>query len=425
MSIGAGNWKSNPVVILGCFDTKGEDFAFLRELLVSGGHRVYTVNVGIRGTTLLFPVDVEADEVAGAAGCSLVDLRSRGDRGAAVEEMGVGASEILRRLVDNGSVAGVIGMGGGGGTHIVLKAMQAVPFGIPKVCLSTLATHDLSRQVGSADIVLVPSVVDVAGLNSISRVTIGHAASAIGGMVNRRPHAAADSVMLGRIAVSMFGNTTECVDACIALLRGMGYEAIAFHANGAGGRTMESLIAAGYFDGVLDITTTELADELCGGVCSAGPERLTAAGGKGIPQVIVPGCLDMVNFWGMDSVPERYHGRQLYSWAPDITLMRTDVEENRMLGRLLADRVLASPLGTAVVLLPMDGLSQLDAPGGLFHSPETDRALFDSILSGVSGRAEVMEAPLHINDREFASLAVEALLGLLAKSASTRDRKSQ
>jgi len=281
-----------------------------------------------------------------------------------------------------------------------------------------LATHDLSRQVGSSDIVLVPSVVDVAGLNSISRVTIGHAAAAISGMAGSgsplEEHA--DRASRGRIAISMFGNTTACVTACSALLRGIGYEVISFHANGVGGRTMESMINGGYFDGVLDITTTELADELCDGVCSAGPGRLTAAARLGVPQVVVPGCLDMANFWSLDSVPSQYKDRQLYSWSPDITLMRTDSSENAILGRQLADKVQKAPAGTAVVLLPRAGLSQLDAVGELFHAPDVNEMLFDTIRTALAGKVQVMEAPLHINDREFASLAVNALLGLLSRS---------
>lgn len=418
--------QNKAIVMLGCFDTKGEDFAYLRDLLSNNGNGVYTINTGIRGSSDLFRVDVAAEHVAAAADCSLTDLRSRGDRGVAVEKMGLGAAAILKSLVDAGLVAGVIGMGGGGGTHIVLKAMQAVPFGIPKVCVSTLATQDLSRQVGGADIVLVPSVVDIAGLNSISRVTIGHAASAIKGMAAWHDAAEAPSRSnSGRIAISMFGNTTVCVEECCTLLKERDYEVIPFHANGVGGRTMESLIAGGYFDGILDITTTELADELCGGVCSAGPNRLTAAAGKGIPQVVVPGCLDMVNFWALDSVPQHYHSRQLYGWSPGVTLMRTNAEENRILGAQLADKVGKAPGGTAVVLLPKGGLSQLDAPGGRFHAPEVNAVLFDSMRSCLSDRAEVVETPSHINDWEFASLAVESLEGLLAESEAGRNKRTK
>ncbi len=410
--------SSGLVVIIGCFDTKSEDFCFLRELLLDYGHTVYTINVGVRGTTDSFPVDVEADKIALAAGSTLSDLRSGKDRGSAVEAMGQGAAIILNNMVLTTRISGVVGMGGGGGTHIVLRAMQAVPFGIPKVCLSTLATYDLSRQVGSADIALIPSVVDIAGLNSISRVTIGHAAAAISGMACRVSQAGEMDRYRRRIAISMFGNTTACVDACSSKLKIMGYEPIAFHANGAGGRTMESLIAAGYFDGVLDITTTELADELCGGVCSAGPDRLKSATAYGIPQVIVPGCLDMVNFWSIASVPPPYRDRKLYRWSPDITLMRTDERENLLLGRQLADRVSGASQGTVAVLIPLAGLSQLDAVGEPFHSPGINGVLFDSIRANLDGAVPVIEAPLHINERQFAELAVNTLLELMRGKAS-------
>lgn len=403
------------IVMLGCFDTKGDDFSYLWDLLINEGFRVLAVNTGIRGSTDRFPVDVEAGQVAAAAGVTLEMLRERGDRGMAVARMGQGAAAILAELVQGGDVAGVIGMGGGGGTHMVLTAMRRLPFGIPKVCVSTLATQDLSMQVGSADIVLVPSVVDIAGPNSISRITIGYGASAIAGMAawRVRQKAVASVTPRRRVAISMFGNTTACVDVCCELLKERGFEAIPFHANGTGGRTMESLIAEGYFDGVLDITTTELADDLCGGVCSAGPERLTAAAQQGIPQVVVPGCLDMVNFDAVDRVPVTYRDRQLYSWSPMVTLMRTNLEENRILGRLLAEKVSAAPSGTTVVLLPLGGLSQLDAPGGPFYVPEADKALFDALRWGLPRHVQLLESPRHINDPAFAAVAVDTLVELL------------
>lgn len=419
--MGATGVDSGAIVMLGCFDTKGEDFSLLRERIIMQGQPVFSINVGIKGTTSLFPVDIEAADVASAAGRKLDELRALGDRGAAVKEMGRGAAILLKQLTANGQVAGVIGMGGGGGTHIALTAMQAVPFGVPKVCLSTIATRDVSLQVGSADIALFPSVVDIGGINSISRITIGHAASAICGMVQgrRQPAETDDVETKGRIAISMFGNTTACVNACTTVLRGLGYEVFSFHANGAGGRTMESLIAGGYFDGVLDITTTELADELCGGVCSAGPHRMTAAAEHGIPQVVVPGCMDMVNFGTLESVPEQYRDRLLYSWAPDVTLMRTDEAENRQLGKQLASKANASPRGT-VMLLPLRGLSQLDADGGLFHNSSTDRVLFKSIRDHVDPSIKVLDIPHHINDQEFAAVAVDTLLGLI-RSLGTAD----
>src|SRR5690606_26648282 len=318
-----------------------------------------------------FAVDYEADQVATAANHTLAELQARADRGYAVDVMGRGGANILKRLHEAGKLKAVIGMGGGGGTYIALAAMQAIPLGIPKLCLSTVASKDLSRQVGSKDILLMPSVVDIAGLNSISRMLIKQAAAAVYGIVNvQLTEDAADTN--GRIAISMFGNTTACVTACTELLQARGYEVFVFHANGVGGQTMESLIDEGCFDGVLDLTTTELADELCGGICSAGPARLEAAARCGVPQVVAPGCLDMVNFAHPDAVPPRYGQRQLYNWAPDVTLMRTDVDENKQLAEILTSK-LNLAVAPVTILLPNKGLSQIDVEGGVFSAPQTNR----------------------------------------------------
>ena len=409
--------KGKSIVVLGCFDTKGADFQYLRQCILAYGEDVITVNTGIFGSTTLFPVDVESDKVALAAGSTLGELSAIGDRGHAVDVMGRGAAKVVSLLMQEDKVKAVVGMGGGGGTYIALAAMQGVPFGIPKLCLSTVATKDLSHQVGSKDIALFPSVVDVGGLNSMSRITIGHAAAAICGMAKR----ADDATNLNawddteRIAISMFGNTTACVAECTMLLKAKGYEVFSFHANGVGGRTMESLIGEGFFAGVLDITTTELADDLCGGICSAGPGRLTAAAAMGIPQVVVPGCLDMVNFAQLDSVPSKYAGRQLYNWAPDVTLMRTNEEENRILGEHLARKVNASPAG-ATILLPLRGLSQLDSEGGVFFRPDINQSLFSSIKRSADTGTKVVDVDLHINNREFAQLAVETLVEMIERN---------
>ena len=419
-TIGKEN-KGRGILVLGCFDTKGADFQYLRQCILAYCEDVITMNTGIFGTTTRFPVDVEADEVALAAGSTLRELGAIGDRGHAVDIMGQGAAVIASRLLQEGKVKAVVGMGGGGGTYIALAAMQRIPFGIPKLCLSTVATKDLSHQVGSKDIALFPSVVDVGGLNSMSRVTIGHAAAAICGMAKRVDDA--DSFNgwgdTERIAISMFGNTTACVTECTTLLKAKGYEVFSFHANGVGGRTMESLIEEGFFAGVLDITTTELADHLCGGICSAGPGRLTAAAVMGIPQVVVPGCLDMVNFAQLDSVPSRYVGRQLYNWAPDVTLMRTNEEENRILGEHLVRKVNASPVG-ATILLPLRGLSQLDSEGGVFFRPDINQVLFDSIRSAAEAGTKVVEADFHINDKEFAQLTVVALVEMIERNSELK-----
>ncbi|MEG3659044.1 Tm-1-like ATP-binding domain-containing protein [Arenibacter palladensis] len=396
--------------MLGCFDTKGEDFSYLLKSLKALGQQVIAINTGVMETSVDFPIDVDQDAVAEASGTSLEAIRKSNDRGRAVELMGKGAASILADLVVKDKINGVIGMGGGGGTYIILEAMQAVPLGIPKFCLSTVVAKDLSRQIGVKDITLMSSVVDVAGLNSISRLLIRQAASAITAMSDTKVDAAEETKR--NIAISMFGNTTKCVDKCTELLRAKGYEVMAFHATGVGGATMESLIREGVFDAVLDVTTTELADELCGGILSAGPDRLTAAAEMGIPQIVVPGCLDMVNFAQMDTLPKEYEARKLYSWAPDVTLMRTNVRENETLGKQLVDKLMGAK-APVEILLPLKGISQIDSEGDIFYDSEADSALFGAIKESADGHVPVMEVDAHINDAAFAKALVERLLKLM------------
>ena len=393
------------ILILGCFDTKAEVFQYLHERILQTGERVITMNTGTMGTTAAFPVDIEADAVAQAAGTTLEEIRQRNDRGQAVAKMGEGAAQIIARLIAEGGLKGALSMGGGGGTYIALSAMQSIPLGIPKLCLTTLAAKDLSRPMGYKDITLMPSVVDVAGMNSIIRPIIEQAAAAICAMANLQP--SEKCTRQGSIAISMFGNTTACVNQCTSLLEKVGYEVMAFHANGVGGATMEALIREGVFVGVLDVTITELADELCQGVCSAGPSRLTAAAEAGIPQVVVPGCLDMVNYSEPDTVPTQYRDRQLYSWAPNVTLMRTNEDENQLLGREISDKLEAA---NATIILPLKGVSQIDAEGNIFHDPGVNQALFDSIRENAGKNLEVIETNLHINDPAFSEVLVTALL---------------
>lgn len=403
------------ILLLGCFDTKGEVFAYLRKAILANGERVLAINTGVMGSTSDFPIDYDADVVAQRVNHSLAELRKNRDRGQAIDVMGRGAAAIVQQLVDAGQVKAIIGMGGGGGTFIALAAMQAVPFGIPKLCLTTVAAKDLSRQVGSKDITLMSSVVDVAGMNSMIAPLIQQAASAICAMANVNTTFTSESS--GRIAISMFGNTTVCVDQCTDLLKKHGYEVFAFHANGVGGKTMEALITEGWFDAVLDITTTELADDLCEGICSAGPDRLRAAAKLGIPQVVVPGCLDMVNFGHPDTVPTRFKQRLLYNWAPDVTLMRTDETENDELGKRLAQKLNQSS-GPVVVVLPLKGLSQIDSEGNIFYRPQANKALFDAIKTNVSETIRVIDSADHINDKSFSSLLVNCLMELVQKSQS-------
>jgi uncharacterized protein (UPF0261 family) len=400
------------ILILGCFDTKGEDFSFLRENILGQGERVITINTGVLGTTEYFPVDFEADLVAKEGGSTISKLRKKGDRGHAIDIMGKGAAKIVSKLMGKGQIKAAIGMGGGGGTYIALSAMQEIPLAIPKLCLTTLAAIDLSRQMGYKNINLMPSVVDVAGLNRISKLLIQQAAAAICAMAKVTP--GEDKATSGSIAISMFGNTTACVNKCAELLKKQGYEVLAFHATGVGGKTMEALIREGYFDAVLDITTTELADDLCGGILSAGPDRLSAAAEMGIPQVVVPGCLDMVNFAQLDTVPEQYKSRELYSWAPNVTLMRTNKEENAALGKRLARKLNRSTAAVAI-LLPKKGISQIDTEGGVFYHPEFDRVLFDNIKKHAEEPVNVIEVDAHINDEKFSRMLVKVLRELIEK----------
>ncbi|EAZ81966.1 Tm-1-like ATP-binding domain-containing protein [Algoriphagus machipongonensis] len=398
------------ILILGCFDTKGEIFSFLRDCLIADGAEVLTANVGVMGTTKLFPVSIESEEICREAGEELANIRQKNDRGYAMEVMGRGAEKVLLKLYKEKQFDAIIGMGGGSGTYVMLKSIQSLPLGLPKICISTLASKDLSDLVGVKDVLLMPSVVDVAALNSIIKPIIQQAAAALVAMTR----VTNDNIpnQTKRIAVSMFGNTSVCVDHCTKLLEAQGFEVMAFHANGPGGKAMESLTLEGCFAGILDITTTELADELCEGICSAGPNRLEAAGKMGIPQVVVPGCMDMVNFGTMDSVPEKYKNRHFYSWVPTVTLMRTNEEENRELGKILAQKLNQS-FGQVAVLFPEKGLSQIDAKGNVFENVKSNEALSISIQDNLKSEIPFVKLPFHINDQAFAEKAVDSLLKMI------------
>ena len=301
-------------------------------------------------------------------------------------------------------------MGGTGGTSIATTAMRELPIGVPKVMVSTVGGGDTSAYAGSKDIVFIPSIVDVAGLNRISRVAYTNAAGAIVGMVQMETPPAEEERPL--IAASMFGNTTEAVNRARHHLEDAGYEVLVFHATGTGGKTMESLIRDGYIVASLDITTTELADNVCGGVFDAGPERCLAAAHAGIPTVLVPGCVDMANFDSVETVPAVYRNRTLYEWNANVTLLRTNVEENRRMGEMLA-RAANESEGPVVVLLPLGGVSMLDSEGGRFWDPEADRACFDTIKQRLKPDIPVIEVDANINDAVFADKAAETLLSLL------------
>lgn len=400
------------VLMIGAFDTKGAEYAFLRRRILERGHTVLAVNTGVLGSTDLFGVDVEAGEVAKAGGGDLAALREKKDRGEAMKVMTAGARVLVASLYADGRFDGIIGMGGTGGSTVVAAAMRALPVGVPKVCVSTAASGDTSAYVGTKDVVMVPSIVDVAGINRISRIIFSRAAGAICGMVEVEPPAASDEKPV--IAATMFGNTTDCVTACAKALGAEGYEVLIFHATGAGGRTMESLVDEGLVDAVMDITTTEWADEVCGGMFSAGTDRLSAPGRGGVPHLVVPGCVDMANFGPMDTVPAKYRdaGRNFYEWNPSITLMRTSAEENRRMGQVFA-RKANEAKGPVAFLIPLRGVSILDGDGQVFCDREADAAIFEAIKANVRRDIAVVEMDANINDPEFAVKAVEMILDLM------------
>jgi uncharacterized protein (UPF0261 family) len=402
------------ICLIGAFDTKGVEYAFVRGLIAARGHKVVTVNTGVLGTTDLFPVDIEAGEVAKAGGGDLAELRKTHDRGAAMKVMCAGAPVVVAHLHAKGRLHGIIGMGGTGGTTVVTAAMRALPVGVPKLCVSTAASGDVAAYVGTKDITMMPSIVDVAGINRISRIIFTRAAGAVCGMVEAEPAAAAEDRPV--IAASMFGNTTECVNACVETLNESGYEVLVFHATGTGGKAMESLVDEGLVDGVLDITTTEWADTVCGGVFDAGPERLSAPGRKGIPHLIVPGCVDMANFGAPDTVPAKYRDakRTFYEWNPSVTLMRTNRQENVEMGAVFAEKANAAT-GPVAFLFPLRGVSILDGEGERFCDWETDHVMFDAIKRTLKTGIPVEAIDYNINDPEFSARAVTMMLELMQK----------
>ena len=412
------------ICILGAFDTKGEDHAFLREEILKLGSDVLTVNIGVLGSTELFPVDIEAKDVIQAGGFDLEEIRARKDKAEAMKAFDQGAPKLIRQLYEQGRFDGIIGLGGSGGSAIIAAAMRALPIGVPKVLVSTVASGDVSFYVRGKDITMIPSIVDVAGLNRISRLVYAGAAGAVSGMVKNEPPQSSEDLPI--ITASMFGNTTDCVSACVRILKEKRFEVLVFHATGAGGRAMETLVADGLVEAVLDITTTEWADELCQGVFSAGPERLDAPGQRGIPHLIVPGCVDMVNFGAPSTVPEKYRQakRLFYEWNPSVTLMRTNVEENCRMGEIFAQKANAAK-GPVAFLIPLRGVSMLDGDGQPFCNREADRAMFEAIKANRNPGIPVVELDLNINDPAFAAKAVEMMLELIGRRTTMNTSEPQ
>ena len=398
------------VVLIGTLDTKGGELMFVRDRLAAAGLTTWVIDAGVQDAPGL-AADTPNTDVFAAAGTSVAAVRAANDRGRAVTDAAAGVTKVVTRLHAEGKVDGVFGLGGSAGTAIGTAAMRALPYGVPKLMVSTMASGQVAHYVGVRDVCMVHSVTDLCGLNRFTRRILENAANAVAGMCSARPVAASgDDRPL--ITATMFGVTTPCVAAARTLVEAGGFEVLVFHATGTGGRTMEAMIDDGLIAGVLDVTTTELADELVGGVLTAGPDRLTAASLRGVPQVISLGALDMVNFGPPDTVPERFKGRRFYQHNPSVTLMRTTPEENDRLGKTIVEKACAAR-GPVALLVPLRGVSMIDKEGGPFWWPEADRALFQSIRDTVAPPVKLIELDLHINDPAFAKAAAETLLAMV------------
>lgn len=410
------------VVLIGTLDTKGLEYDYLRARLREAGCEVLLVDVGVRGEPLARP-DITREAVARAANTELATLAEAGERGAAIEVMARGAAAVALDLFGQGRLHAVLGLGGSGGSTLVSQAMRALPVGVPKLLVSTMASGDTRPYVGAVDVTMMYSVVDIAGINQVSERILSNAAAAAAGMAHS--YATFQPAASGRplITATMFGVTTPCVTAARERLEALGYEVLVFHATGAGGRSMEALIDAGYIAGSLDITTTEWADELVGGVLSAGPERLEAAGRRGIPQVVSLGALDMVNFGPLDSIPQRFQHRNLYRHNASVTLMRTTPEECAELGAIVA-RKLSAARGPVALFVPLRGVSMIAVEGQPFHDPAADAALIGALKTHLGPNVELHELDLAINDPPFAQAMAERLHAMLAQSRQTDERSA-
>lgn len=393
------------IVIIGTLDTKGEEIAFAKEIIEAQGVDVHVVDTGVMEPPEFEP-ETTAAEVAEAGGESLDDLRENRERGRAMDVMGRGAAEIAQQLHDDGTLDGVLGLGGSGNTSIVTTAMRTLPVGVPKLMVSTVASGDTEPYVDATDIAMMYSVADIEGLNQLSRRIISNGALATVGMVANEADVEIEEKPT--IGITMFGVTTSCVQTARQYLEDCGYETIVFHATGTGGQAMENLVQQGIIDYVLDVTTTEWADEHVGGIFNAGPDRLSAPGNRGIPHVVSVGALDMVNFGPPDSVPDEFDGRTFHHHNPQVTLMRTTPQENREIGETIADK-LNEAIGPVTVYLPLRGVSLIDVEGEDFYDPEADEALFESLREHLDSDIELVKMDTDINDDEFALAMAEKI----------------
>ena len=402
---------SKTVLMVGTFDTKGQEYKFCKELIEARGLNVLTIDTGILGEPGFEP-DVSAQAVAEAAGTTLQALRDANDRGSAVVAMSKGAAKIAVEMLAEGKFNGAFSMGGTGGSSLAAAVYAALPVGLPKVLISTAAAGDVSPYVGVKDVTMMYSIVDVAGLNSISRQIFSNGVGAIYGMVTQDPPPAGEERPL--VTASMYGVTTPCVTRVRESLEEAGYEVLVFHATGSGGKSMEALISGGYIKGVADITTHENMDDEVHGIHGAGPERMKAAAAVGIPQIVSMGALDIGTYGPMDSVPTRYKDRNLHVHNASVTIMESSAEERVAVGKRMVEK-LNKAVGPTVVYLPLKGISMMDNDGMPFYSPEAREDLFNVFRKGLDqSKVELVELDYHINDPEFADAMSARLIEMLA-----------
>ena len=402
-----------PIALIGTLDTKGQEVAYLRDLILAHGRRVVVIDTGILGEPAI-SADVSREVVARAAGAELARLVAAGDKGRAMQAMIDGARAVAARLYAERELGGVLAVGGGQGTSIGTAAMQVLPIGVPKLMVSTMASgrSTFEPYVGTADVTLMHSVADILGINAVTRRVFANAAAAIVAMAE-----AAEAVPPSTrpvLGATMLGLTTPCVLGARALLEAWGYELVAFHANGTGGRCMERLAEEGLIRGVLDLSTQEITGTVCRGLFDAGPDRLTAAGRLGLPQVVAPGGTDYIVMGPLSSLPDELKARAILIHNPQITLVRTSAPEMADIGHLIAARLNAAR-GPAAVLVPLGGFSYSDRPGHAFHDPAADAALVAALESDLESRVELHKLEAHVNDLTFAHAAAEKMRDLMSR----------
>ncbi|UCG63679.1 MAG: Tm-1-like ATP-binding domain-containing protein [Deltaproteobacteria bacterium] len=386
------------IALVGTLDTKGEEIDFLRSLILARGHRVIIADTGILGKPHL-KADISRRGIARAGGADIDTLKEKGDEAFAQSIMAAGLKEIILSLVESKKIHGLLAIGGGQGSIIVAPTLKSLPFGFPKLLVSTKVTQAGARPfVGSKDVLILPPVADLAGINCLTRSILTNAAGAISGMVEIEQPGVEDKPL---VVMSMNGTVTDCGLAVKAMLEKKGYEVLVFHTIGTGGEALEEYVKSNEVVGVIELGVNEITNELMGGLASSGPDRLTAAGKRGVPQIVAPGSADFINFLGPETVPPKYRSRNIHSHNPQATLVRTNIRDNKLLGRTIADKLNQSR-GHAVVLWPKRGLSTLDRKGRPFWDPEADMALLKALKRHLHPRIPVIESAAYINDPEFA-----------------------